>query len=77
MKKKIGFAAGLLGILLVVIAGVLKMKKNTAIAVIGGADGPTSIYLAGRLSGNVMTGAIVAGIILIVTAIMVMLKKRH
>ena len=29
---------------------VLKLKENTAISIIGGADGPTSIYVAGKIS---------------------------
>ena len=41
MKKRLGIIAGILGIVLAVIGIVLKQKENTAVSVIGGADGPT------------------------------------
>ena len=40
MKKRLGIIAGILGIVLAVIGIVLKQKENTAVSVIGGADGP-------------------------------------
>ena len=51
MKKRLGIIAGILGIVLAVIGIVLKQKENTAVSVIGGADGPTSIFIAGKLNG--------------------------
>ena len=39
MKKRLGIIAGILGIVLAVIGIVLKQKENTAVSVIGGADG--------------------------------------
>lgn len=77
MKKKIGLAAGLAGILLVIIGSILKRKENTAISVVGGADGPTSVFVAGRLGGEVFIGAIALGVILIVAAILMVLKKKY
>ena len=50
MKKRLGIIAGILGIVLAVIGIVLKQKENTAVSVIGGADGPTSIFIAGKLN---------------------------
>ena len=52
MKKRLGIIAGILGIVLAVIGIVLKQKENTAVSVIGGADGPTSIFIAGKLNGD-------------------------
>lgn len=54
MKKRLGIIAGILGIVLAVIGIVLKQKENAAVSVIGGADGPTSIYIAGKLNGIVL-----------------------
>ena len=51
MKKRLGIIAGILGIVLAVIGIVLK-KENIAVSVIGGADGPTSIFIAGKLNGD-------------------------
>ena len=50
MKKRLGIIAGILGIVLAVIGIVLKQKENIAVSVIGGADGPTSIFIAGKLN---------------------------
>ena len=52
MKKRLGIIAGILGIVLAVIGIVLKQKENTAVSVIGGADGPTSIFIAGKLNAS-------------------------
>ena len=63
-----GIIAGILGIVLAVICIVLKQKENAAVSVIGGADGPTSIYIAGKLNGDNFVFLIVIGIILLVLA---------
>ena len=68
MKKRLGIIAGILGIVLAVIGIVLKQKENTAVSVIGGADGPTSIFIAGKLNGDNFIFMIVVGIILLILA---------
>lgn len=67
-EKCLGIIAGILGIVLAVIGIVLKQKENAAVSVIGGADGPTSIYIAGKLNGDNFVFLIVIGIILLVLA---------
>ena len=42
MKKILGIVAGIVGIISVIVGVALKMNNN-AIAIIGGADGPTSV----------------------------------
>ena len=59
---------GIIAIVLAVIGIVLKQKENAAVSVIGGADGPTSIYIAGKLNGDNFVFLIVIGIILLVLA---------
>ncbi len=49
-------------------------KAASSIAIIGGADGPTSIFIAGKI-GTGSIGAAVIGIILIVAAILLMKRK--
>ena len=66
MKKRLGIIAGILGIVLAVIGIVLKQKENTAVSVIGGADGPTSIFIAGKLNGDNFIFMIVVGIIILI-----------
>ena len=43
MKKILGIVAGIVGIISVIVGVALKMNNN-AIAIIGGADGPTSVF---------------------------------
>ena len=75
MKKRLGIIAGILGIVLAVIGLVLKQKENTA--VIGGADGPTSIFIAGKLNVDNFIFMIVVGIILLILAGVIFYKRKH
>ena len=75
MKKRLGIIAGILGIVLAVIGIVL--KENTAVSVIGGADGPTSIFIAGKLNGDNFIFMIVVGIILLILAGVIFYKRKH
>lgn len=77
MKKRLGIIAGILGIVLAVIGIVLKQKENTAVSVIGGADGPTSISIAGKLNGDNFIFMIVVGIILLILAGVIFYKRKH
>lgn len=76
MKKRLGIIAGILGIVLAVIGIVLKQKENTAVSVIGGADGPTS-FIAGKLNGDNFIFMIVVGIILLILAGVIFYKRKH
>ena len=58
-------------------AVVLKQKENTAVSVIGGADGPTSIFIAGKLNGDNFIFMIVVGIILLILAGVIFYKRKH
>ena len=77
MKKRLGIIAGILGILLAVIGIVLKQKENIAVSVIGGADGPTSIFIAGKLNGDNFIFMIIVGIILLILAGVIFYKRKH
>jgi len=55
------------------------MKTSGAISIIGGADGPTSIFIAGRISpsGIAISCAAVIGIILLLIFVIRMIMKRR
>lgn len=84
MKKKIGIGAAVIGVLLIVTGIILKIKEisstavvdNNSVAVIGGADGPTAVFIAGKFDGGFIT-AVVAGIIIISIAVLVLIKKKR
>ena len=46
MKKVLGLVGCCIGFLLLILGSVMKMKEHTTVCIIGGADGPTSIFLA-------------------------------
>lgn len=74
MKKVIGITLSQIGIIMVVISLVLKV--NERVSVIGGADGPTSIFIAGKVgSASAITG-IVVGIVLLAIGIFVFARKK-
>lgn len=50
---------------------------NATIGIIGGADGPTSIFVAGRVGDNVVPWMVGIGIGLIVICVVRLLKKRR
>lgn len=75
MKKVVGISIGIIGALCIIIGGI--MKENTAVSIIGGADGPTSIFLAGKLNGNAAILLMVVGIVLLAAGGFAWLKRKH
>ena len=53
------------------------LSKSTSIGIIGGADGPTAVFVSGNPTGLVLTvvGA-AAAVALLVTGIVLYIKKR-
>ncbi|MBQ8858053.1 MAG: hypothetical protein IJ024_07930 [Lachnospiraceae bacterium] len=52
-------------------------ELNAAVGIIGGADGPTSIFIAGRLDANLVPWIFGIGIVLIIICVVRLLKKRE
>ena len=50
-------------------------KRAVAVSVIGGADGPTSVYLAGELGRTVLWGTSF-GIVLLVAVVILYLRRK-
>ena len=69
MKNIITGMAWKFGIILVVFGMGMKFQKGSAaVLVIGGADGPTSIFVAGKLENDFFMGVILLGAVLILAA---------
>lgn len=63
-----------------VISGVFHWKRKSAMAfsVIGGADGPTSVFLAGKIPAGIYLGrAFIGAIILVVLVTAFVIWKRR
>ena len=75
MKKILVIVAGIVGLIFVIIGAALKINNN-AISVIGGLDGPTSVFVATKLNSSSVSMFIVIGVILLVAAIFFYLKRK-
>ena len=75
MKKILVIVAGIVGLIFVIIGAALKINNN-AISVIGGVDGPTSVFVATKLNSSSVSTFIVIGVILLVAAIFFYLKRK-
>lgn len=75
MKKWICMIVGLISALILYFGIIAKLNEQKAIAIIGGADGPTSIFIAGRVGYGSIVTMIIVGVIIIV-GIIVMIKRR-
>ena len=77
MKKVVGIIGYIIGFLLISIGGIMKAKEHTAVSIIGGADGPTSIFLAGSLNGELSISLILIGVVVLMIILIGYLKKKH
>ena len=73
IKKILGIVAGVVGIISVI---ALKMNNN-AIAIIGGVDGPTSVFVAGKLNSVLVSILLIAiGVVMLIVAIIFYFLKK-
>ena len=61
-----------------VIVGVALKMNNNAIAIIGGVDGPTSVFVAGKLNSVLVSILLIAiGVVMLIVAIIFYLKRKR
>ena len=77
MSKILGMIGGVIGMLLVIWGIAMRTKENAAVSIIGGADGATSIFVAAKLDESFICLILAVGVILIVAAVIMVLKKRR
>ena len=67
---------GVVGIISVIVGVALKMNNN-AIAIIGGVDGPTSVFVAGKLNSVLVSILLIAiGVVMLIVAIIFYFLKK-
>ena len=76
MSKIIGIISTVLGVLAALATIIFKMNESRSVSVIGGADGPTAIFLAGKIGAGSVVAGIVTGIVLIVVGVILIRKKN-
>ncbi|MEE1086479.1 MAG: sodium ion-translocating decarboxylase subunit beta [Schaedlerella sp.] len=77
MKKWIISLVGILGCIFVIFGIEIKRKESASVAIIGGADGPTSVFVAGKVGDSVSVVIIAMGIILIAGGLYVYKRWRR
>ena len=74
--KKIGFIVVIvLSILFAILGFTDKEKESASIGIIGGADGPTAILVAGNHGDKLVFGFVLV-VVLIVIGIVIYLKRK-
>ena len=80
MKKVIGITLSVIGIIMAAISLVFKVNEQISVAksvsVIGGADGSTSIFVAGKIGGAPKITGIIVGIVLLAIGIFIFARKK-
>ena len=76
MKKWIVVIIAILGIILAGFGISAKMKGTASVGIIGGADGPTAIFVAGNVGDGVSIGVILIGIMLVVAGVLIYRKMK-
>ena len=80
MKKTLGVFLIIAGFIISLVGAIMliKVKSNTAsnIAIIGGADESTSIFIAGKI-GYPIYGTIIGGIIVFILGLILVLIKKN
>ena len=80
MKKAIGITSSVIGIIMAAISLVFKVNEQISVtksvSVIGGADGPTSIFVAGKIGGTPAIIGIIVGIVLLAIGIFIFARKK-
>ena len=77
MKKVCAIVLTIAGLLAVGFEIHTKIKESAAISIIGGADGPTAIFLAGKVNHDFSIAAIIVGIVLVLIALLLVFFTKH
>ena len=80
MKRITGIILSVIGIITAVISLIFKVRGHMSVAksvsIIGGADGPTSIFIAGKIGDTSILIGIIAGIVLLIVGIFIYARKN-
>ena len=80
MKRITGIILSVIGIITAVISLIFKVRGHMSVAksvsIIGGADGPTSIFIAGKIGDTSILIGIIVGIVLLIVGIFIYVRKN-
>lgn len=75
--KKLGIGIIIIGIIISIMGITMKIKKYASISIIGGADGPTSIFIAGKIPSTIGIIGMVLGLLLFVLGVYFIIRKNR
>ena len=75
--KKLGIVATIIGSIIFAIGIIMKLMTSAAISYIGGADGPTAIFIAGKVGSGPDLLLIGLGIILLILGLIFIFRQKH
>ena len=80
MKKIVGIALTVIGIVTIAISLIFKVNEQMTVArsisIIDKADGPTSIFIAGKIGGTSIFIGVIVGIVLLAVGIFMIVRKK-
>ena len=75
--KKFGLGMIALSIIIFITGVSMKIKQRAAIGIIGGADGPTSVFIAGKVPEGLGIMGILCGILLLGAGLCLIFRKNR
>lgn len=69
MNKSVSMIGIIIGVTALIIDIAMKVMKPFAVSVAGGADGPTAVFLAGKVGSDISGILLVTGIVLVVLSV--------
>ena len=80
MKKIVGIALTVIGIVTIAISLIFKVHEQMTVArsisIIDRADGPTSVFIAGKIGGTSIFIGVIVGIVLLAVGIFMIVRKK-
>lgn len=82
MKKISGVILTVMGLVIGVMSIVMKLKEKVALSLpfpslfIRGEDGPTAIFIAGKIGNNSILLGIMIGVILFLAGLLLLVRKK-
>lgn len=75
--KKAGFAIMGIGAMIALVSAAIKGREAASIGIIGGADGPTAIFVTGEAVGVVAGMALPIGVAILIAGIILWNVKQR
>lgn len=74
--KKSAIIGGVIGLIVIILEIAAYMGEKSSIGVIGGADGPTAVFVTGINGSLIATLALIVAV-LIISALIIYIKKKR